>query len=100
MLINKLLVDNFSGFSVSLLFGRRYVIPWQNHFGAKLGSFITLLKFIASCAWIDERVSSQKCGIWSIPGDFHLRKFFRASLISSTVISSHSCFRNIISASF
>ena len=72
------------------------MIPWQNHFGAKLGSFITLLKFIASCAWVDERVSSQKFGIWSIPGDSHLCDFFRASLISSTVIFSHSCFRILL----
>ena len=39
------------------------MIPWQNHLGAKVWSFITLMKFIASCVWVDERVSSQKFGI-------------------------------------
>ena len=72
------------------------MIPWQNYFGAKVGSFITLLKFISSCVWVDERVSSQKFGIWSIPGDFHLCDFFRVSLISSTVMLSHSCFRILL----
>ena len=27
------------------------MVPWQNYFGDKVGSFITLLKFTASCAW-------------------------------------------------
>ena len=49
----------FLGFSVSLFFRRRYVIPWQNHLGARVGSFSTFLKFLVCCAWVGERVSSQ-----------------------------------------